>query len=67
MKKFLITGFSGFVSRHFCEYLEYNGIHSLIKGIDIHNPDFKWEDFKNIKLDFERITILDKDRIEDKF
>jgi GDP-4-dehydro-6-deoxy-D-mannose reductase len=65
MKKFLITGFSGFVSRHFCEYLEHSGIHSLIKGIDINYPDFKWEDFKNIKLDFERIDLLDKNRVED--
>lgn len=65
MKKFLITGFSGFVSRHFCEYLEHNGIRSLIKGIDVHNPDLKREDFKYIEFDFERIDLLDKHRIED--
>jgi GDP-4-dehydro-6-deoxy-D-mannose reductase len=64
MKKFLITGFSGFVSRHFCEYLECNGIRSLIKGIDVHYPDFIQESFKNIKFDFERIDLLDKGKLE---
>jgi GDP-4-dehydro-6-deoxy-D-mannose reductase len=64
MKKFLITGFSGFVSRHFCEYLERNGIRSLIKGIDVHYPDFKRESFKNIKFNFERIDLLDKGKVE---
>lgn len=64
MKKILITGFSGFVSRYFCEYLEHNGIRSLIKGIDIHDPDFKQESFKNIKFDFERINLLDKGKVE---
>jgi GDP-4-dehydro-6-deoxy-D-mannose reductase len=64
MKKFLVTGFSGFVSRHFCEYLERNGIRSFIKGIDVLYPDFKQESFKNIKFDFARIDLLDKSKIE---
>jgi GDP-4-dehydro-6-deoxy-D-mannose reductase len=64
MIKILITGFSGFVSRHFCEYLDHNGIRSLIKGIDIHNPDFERDKFKNIKFDFEKIDLLNKDKVE---
>ena len=64
MKKFLITGFSGFVSRHFCEYLEHNEIRSFIKGIDVHYPDFKQESFKNIQFDFERIDLLDQGKVE---
>jgi GDP-4-dehydro-6-deoxy-D-mannose reductase len=64
MKKFLITGFSGFVSRHFCEHLELHGIRSLIKGIDVYYPDFKQESFKNIQFEFERIDLLDKDKLE---
>jgi len=65
MKKFLITGFSGFVSRHFCEYLENNGIHSLIKGIDIHNNDLKQDNFKNVTFNFDNIDLLDKGKVED--
>jgi len=64
MKKYLITGFSGFVSRHFIEYLEKNEITALIKGLDIHNPEFNRESFKFIKYDFEKIDLLDKGRVE---
>lgn len=57
-QKFLITGFSGFVSRHFCEYLERNEIHAFIKGVDLKNHDFTFDDFKNISVDFEKIDLL---------
>jgi GDP-4-dehydro-6-deoxy-D-mannose reductase len=44
MKKYLITGYSGFVSRHFLE--------------------FSHSSYKNIRLDFEKIDLLDQDRVE---
>lgn len=31
MKKYLITGSSGFVSRHFLEFLESNKINAMVK------------------------------------
>lgn len=64
MKKFLITGFSGFVSRHFMEYLEDNEIHAVVKGIDAHDPDIKQEDFRHVTYDFEKIDLLDKGKVE---
>ena len=64
MKKFLITGFSGFVSRHFMEYLEQNDIRAVVKGIDVHHPDFRQEDFSHIKYDFAKIDLLDKGKVE---
>ncbi|MHB8138216.1 MAG: GDP-mannose 4,6-dehydratase [Smithellaceae bacterium] len=64
MKKFLITGFSGFVSRHFMEYLEDNEIHAIVKGIDVHYPDIRQADFKHIKCDFDKIDLLDKGKVE---
>ena len=64
MKKFLITGFSGFVSRYFMEYLENNEIRAFIKGIDVHHPDFNSGTFKHVKCDFERIDLLDKGKVE---
>lgn len=64
MKKFLITGFSGFVSRHFIEYLEDNEIHAVVKGIDIHYPDIRQADFKYVKCDFDKIDLLDKGKVE---
>ncbi|HUS89939.1 MAG TPA: GDP-mannose 4,6-dehydratase [Desulfosporosinus sp.] len=64
MKKFMITGFSGFVSRHFLEYLEENEISASIKGLDIHNPEFDGDSFKFIQYDFEKVDLLHKDRVE---
>jgi len=64
MKKFLITGFSGFVSRHFIEYLERQNIRAIVKGIDVHYPHLKQEDFKFVELDFDKIDLLDKGKVE---
>ena len=64
MKKYLITGFSGFVSFHFLSYLENNKIFSQILGIDIIEPYFNFSGFKYVKFRFEKINLLDKDSIE---
>ena len=64
MKKFLITGFSGFVSHHFLEYLEDHEIRAVIKGIDVHSPDIRRADFKYVKCDFDKIDLLDKGKVE---
>lgn len=64
MKKYLITGFSGFVSRHFLEYLDKNGISAHVKGLDIIDHDFKQENFKSIKFEFDKIDLLDKGKVE---
>lgn len=39
MKKILITGFSGFVSSYFIEFLEREGIRSSVLGLDVAAPD----------------------------
>jgi len=65
VKKYLITGFSGFVSRHFLQYLEDNEIRALVKGIDVQDPVFGKEDFKHVKIHFEKINLLNKAKIED--
>ena len=65
MKKYLITGFSGFVSRHFLEYLENNHINATICGIDVQQPDFNTNSFINIKCDFIQIDLLNKSKIEE--
>ena len=64
MKKYLITGYSGFVGRHFLEYLDNNETNASIKGLDIQKPEFSQSSYKNIRLDFEKIDLLDQDRIE---
>ena len=60
----MITGFSGFVSRHFLELLESKRIEAIVKGLDIYNPDIKKDDFKYIKITFEKIDLLNKKKVE---
>lgn len=64
MKKYLITGFSGFVSRHFIEYLEKSSTSSEILGIDMESPGFSGNNFTNIHFTFEDVNLLDDDRVE---
>jgi len=64
MKKYLITGYAGFVGRHFVEYLDKNETDAVIKGLDIQKPDFSRDSYNNIHMDFEKIDLLDRDRVE---
>jgi len=66
MNKYLITGFSGFVSKHFIQYLEHQKIPSFILGLDLTEPDFRIasESFKYIKCEFIKIDLLDKEKIK---
>ena len=63
MIKYLITGFSGFVSKHFLEYLDACGEKAEVYGIDINQPDFDLSGFTNIKCYFREINLLNKDDI----
>ncbi len=63
-EKYLITGFSGFVSRYFCDYLEKNKINALIKGIDAKDCALRFDDFKHVRVNFEKMDLLSFDSIE---
>lgn len=59
--RILITGFSGFVSRHFINYLYDNNIEAEICGIDIVEPLFDYLCFQpTIQIDFQKINLLDE-------
>lgn len=63
--KILITGFSGFVSKHFLDYLEDNNIDSTVLGIDINdNIPFDFNSFSSVKCNFLRIDLLNKKLVE---
>lgn len=62
--KFLITGFSGFVSRHFIDYLERNKISAQILGIDINSIDFDISNYQFVKCDFQKTDLLNKNDVE---
>ena len=62
--KYLITGFSGFVSHHFLDYLERNRITSSVLGIDINETEFNYINYKYVSCDFKKIDLLDKIQVE---
>jgi GDP-4-dehydro-6-deoxy-D-mannose reductase len=64
MDRYLITGFSGFVGKHFLEYLEK--LHSPVSvlGVDIVSPDFSLNRLHYMQCDFEKMDLLDRGGIE---
>ncbi len=64
MEKYLITGFSGFVSWHFLEFLEKTKQRTVIKGIDIKEPDFHNCSFQYIDWEYEKIDLLSLEEIK---
>lgn len=64
MHKYLITGFSGFVSKHFLDYLECKQNPVSILGVDIINPDFSLDRLRHVCCDFQQMDLLDRDGME---
>jgi GDP-4-dehydro-6-deoxy-D-mannose reductase len=62
--KYLITGFSGFVSKHFIDFLESNKIHSEVLGVDINEIDYNIYNYKFVKCSFEKANLLNKAEVE---
>lgn len=66
MKRMLITGFSGFVSRHFLNYLVENNLSYEVLGVDVNPPKFAMEDYApTLAMSFEQVDLLDKEAVED--
>lgn len=62
-KKFLITGFSGFVGRHFLHYLYENAQMGPfeILGIDIREPSFDCSQYADkLTVRFSKVNLLDQ-------
>ncbi len=64
LEKYLITGFSGFVSKHFVEYLNSLQIQCKILGIDLIEPDFEYRCFQNVHCTFNKANLLDSGQTE---
>ena len=68
--KLLITGFSGFVSKHFLDLLNREEKGAEVLGIDKNTPDFPLSDFPNISVSFKNVDLLNRtatDNILDSF
>jgi len=63
--KILITGFSGFVSKHFINYLDENKIKSEILGIDLVEPEYEYRHTKCLDIRFKNIDLLNFVKLKD--
>ena len=61
--KLLITGFSGFVSQHFLNFLEENVEDVEVCGIDINKPKFDYGKYKQIHVKFYTVNLLEPDTL----
>jgi len=65
MKKYLITGYSGFVSHHFLNYLEDQQEACNVLGVDINEPAFDIHSYKYVQNAFKEIDLLDKVQVDE--
>lgn len=64
-KRFLITGFSGFVGRHFLHYLYDKNEEMEIFGIDIRKPAFDVSVYADrLHIQFEEVNLLNRDELK---
>lgn len=65
-KRFLITGFSGFVGRHFLQYLYDKNETTEVFGIDIRKPVFDTTVYADrLKISFKEVNLLDKEALKE--
>jgi GDP-4-dehydro-6-deoxy-D-mannose reductase len=64
MEKYLITGFSGFVAKHFLDFLDMQATPAYVLGVDIHKPEFNIYGFKHVHCSFEQTDLLNKDQVD---
>lgn len=64
-EKYLITGFSGFVSKHFIDFLENNKINADVLGVDVNETiDFDYKSKTYVNCTFIKLDLLNKDAVE---
>jgi len=62
--RIVITGFSGFVSGYFVDYLEKNKIISEVLGIDIHQAQTDCQNYEYSNVKFKQIDLLNSEVLE---
>jgi len=64
MKKYLITGFSGFVSSHFLRHLGSRNEKFRVLGIDLEQPEWDIHAFHNIACELKNTDLIEKELVE---
>ena len=62
--KILITGFSGFVSEYFLEYLNTVETNCSVLGVSRSMPQFDLKQFNNLQIEFKSIDLLNRSEVE---
>lgn len=62
--RILITGFSGFVCKHFLDYINMAEPSSFIMGIDRNEPQFDIYKYDSLNINFKKIDLLDKSTVD---
>ena len=66
MKRIIITGFSGFVSRHFLNFLYDNKKEYQVLGADINEPKLDMSHYSDIlDISFKQCNMLDEQAVND--
>ena len=63
--KILITGFTGFVSKHFLNLLNKVAPGAAVLGIDKNLPGFDFTEYPNLNIQFNNIDLLDRSAVND--
>jgi GDP-4-dehydro-6-deoxy-D-mannose reductase len=63
--RILITGFSGFVSHHFLDFLEKQNEKFTVLGTDKNIPSFDYSAYKNLKVSYTQANLLDKEVVKE--
>jgi GDP-4-dehydro-6-deoxy-D-mannose reductase len=62
--KYLVTGFSGFVSQHFLHYLRQGQRPCELVGIDLCEPAVQVEQVGRVKCSFHKLDLLEMDHVK---
>ncbi len=66
MKKIIITGFSGFVSRHFLDYLYENNLKYEVLGADVNEPKLDINQYSDVlDITFKKCNMLDEEAVNE--
>lgn len=64
MRKIIVTGFSGFVSRHFLDYLYESHTEATILGLDIAEPKFDLTAYQDrLSIGFRSVNLMEEESV----
>ncbi len=66
MRKIIVTGFSGFVARHYLDYLYENEAGTRVLGLDVAEPKFSLESYSDrLDVTFRIVNLMDEEAVRE--